>query len=103
MEKFENVTVEKAANSYFDGKVTSRSLTFADGSVKTLGIMQPGTYEFATNQHEIMEITSGTLEVKLPGSDVWVEIKSGETFEVAANETFAVKVKRLTDYCCSYT
>ena len=46
----ENVSVEKKANFYFDGKVTSRSVLFADGSKKTLGIMLPGEYEFNTSQ-----------------------------------------------------
>ncbi len=35
MSNFENVTVVKAANIYFDGKVTSRVVQFADGSKKT--------------------------------------------------------------------
>ncbi|MBU9918464.1 MAG: pyrimidine/purine nucleoside phosphorylase, partial [Fusobacteriaceae bacterium] len=38
MEKFENVSVIKKANIYFDGKVTSRTVLFADGEKKTLGI-----------------------------------------------------------------
>jgi len=34
MAQFENVTVVKAANIYFDGKVTSRTVLFADGTKK---------------------------------------------------------------------
>lgn len=34
MPEFTNVTVVKAANSYFDGNVTSRTIIFADGSKK---------------------------------------------------------------------
>ena len=34
MSKFENVTVIKAANVYFEGKVFSRSVMFKDGSKK---------------------------------------------------------------------
>jgi uncharacterized protein YaiE (UPF0345 family) len=103
MKKFENVTVDLKANSYFDGKVTSRSLTFADGSIKTLGIMQVGEYEFGTSQKELMQITSGELQVKLPNSSVWRTFKGGDEFEVDANEKFQVRVKELTDYCCSYS
>ena len=44
MSEFKEVTVTKAASVYFDGKVTSRKLTFNDGSFKTLGIMMPGDY-----------------------------------------------------------
>ena len=103
MENFENVTVAKKGNSYFDGKVTSRTLIFADGSVKTLGIMQVGEYEFGTSQDELMEITSGELQVKLPKSSVWKTVKAGGEFEIEANEKFQVRVKELTDYCCSYS
>jgi len=37
MSDFKNVTVLKKANIYFDGKVTSRTVLFNDGSKKTLG------------------------------------------------------------------
>jgi len=102
MKSFENVTVELAGNSYFDGAVTSRTVNFADGSRKTLGFMLPGEYEFGTAAAELMEITSGELEVKLPGSDAWVGIKGGESFNVPADSKFQVKVTTITDYCCSY-
>jgi uncharacterized protein YaiE (UPF0345 family) len=64
--KFENVTVVKAANIYFDGRFTSRTVEFADGTEKTLGIMLPGEYEFGTVKKEIMEILSGDLEDGCP-------------------------------------
>lgn len=102
MTEFNNVTVTKAANFYFDGKVTSRTLTFGDGSIKTLGIMMPGEYEFSTADRELMEITAGELEVQLPGEENFVSIKGGEEFKVPANSKFKVNVKTVTDYCCSY-
>jgi uncharacterized protein YaiE (UPF0345 family) len=102
MAEFKNVTVIKEANIYFDGKVTSRSLLFSDGSKKTLGVMLPGEYEFGTGDRELMEIFSGDLEVLLPGESKWKAIKGGESFEVAANSKFKLKVKKLSDYCCSF-
>ena len=102
MSEFHNVTVVKKANVYFDGKVVSRTVLFADGSKKTLGIMQPGDYEFSTGDAEIMEILSGDLDVALPGVDGWRAITSGASFNVAANAKFRMKVKTLTDYCCSF-
>ncbi len=102
MKNFENVSVELEGNSYFDGAVTSRTVNFADGSKKTLGFMLPGEYEFGTVAAELMEITSGTLDVKLPGSDVWISVKDEESFDVPADSKFQVKVSSITDYCCSY-
>ena len=71
MSEFKDVTIIKKANIYFDGKVTSRSIIFPDGSRKTLGIMLPGNYEFNTDEKEIMEIISGDLEVSLPEKEGW--------------------------------
>ena len=102
MSKFENVTVVKAANVYFDGKVTSRTVIFANGEKKTLGIMLPGEFKFSTAQNEIMEILSGTVEIQLPGSLAWQTVTGGESFEVEANAAFGIKVLMVTDYCCSY-
>lgn len=102
MSKFDNVTVEKKANVYFDGKVTSRTVIFEDGEKKTLGIMMPGEYEFGTGKKELMEIMAGNLKVKLPGAAQWITVIAGESFEVAANSKFQLVVNELTDYCCSY-
>ncbi len=102
MTQFNQVSVNKIANIYFKGKVTSRTVTFEDGSVKTLGIMLPGDYEFGTDKNELMEISAGELEVLLPGSDDWEIINAGQSFEVPANAKFKLKIKTVTDYCCSY-
>jgi uncharacterized protein YaiE (UPF0345 family) len=102
MNEFKNVTVIKKANVYSDGKVTSRTVLFADGSKKTLGIMLPGEYTFGTDAKELMEILAGELTVLLPGSTTWKTIRGGESFEVPANAKFSLKVTALTDYCCSY-
>tara|TARA_R110001606_G_scaffold356704_1_gene508076 strand:+ start:919 stop:1233 length:315 start_codon:yes stop_codon:yes gene_type:complete len=102
MSKFNNVTVVKAANIYFDGKVTSRVVEFESGEVKTLGIMLPGEFRFSTAKKEIMEILSGRVEILLPGSETWQNIVGGQSFEVPANAAFDIKVLEVTDYCCSY-
>lgn len=101
MSEFKNVNVTLEANVYFDGQVSSRSIRLEDGSLKTLGIMLPGEYEFNTDAKELMEITSGTLEVKLPDSP-WQSINGGESFEVPSQSKFQVKVSEVTDYCCSF-
>lgn len=101
MSQFENITVVKKANIYFDGKVTSRTVLFADGTKKTLGIMMPGEYEFGTELKEEMEILTGKMEYKLSGQD-WQTIEGTGVFYVPANDKFQLKVHEVTDYCCSY-
>jgi len=100
--QFEQVTVMKKANIYFEGKVTSRVVLFADGTKKTLGIMMPGEYEFGTNEKEIMEISAGELEVLLPGETDWKTFSAGTEVIVPAHASFKLKVHQVTDYCCSY-
>ena len=102
MTEFKNVTIIKKANVYSDGKVTSRTVLFADGSRKTLGIMLPGEYTFSTGAKELMEILAGELEVMLPGETTWKTVRGGESFEVPANSKFSLNIASLTDYCCSY-
>jgi uncharacterized protein YaiE (UPF0345 family) len=102
MSQFTNVTVVKAANMYFDGNVVSRTVLFPDGSKKTLGVMQPGEYEFGTSQAEVMEIMAGELDVLLPRNSQWQHFSAGTSFEVPGNASFKLKVSKLTDYCCSY-
>ncbi len=102
MSHFENVTIVKNANIYFDGKVTSRNIQFPDGESKTLGIMLPGEYTFNTDKKELMEIMSGEVEVLLPEQTKWQNFKGGEHFNVPANACFQIKVNTVTDYCCSF-
>jgi uncharacterized protein YaiE (UPF0345 family) len=102
MSEFNHVSVVKKANVYFGGNVTSRTIRLADGSVKTLGFMQPGEYTFNTADPEIMDILDGELEVLLPSAESWLSVKGGESFEVPANAKFTVRIKTPTDYCCSF-
>jgi len=102
MSEYKNVTAVREANIYFDGRVTSRTILFPDGSRKTLGIMLPGDYEFGTGSPELMEIFSGDMDVLLPGENAWKSIRQGDSFKIAGNAKFKLKVKSVTDYCCSY-
>jgi len=102
MDVFHDVTVVKKANMYFNGGVTSRTILFSDGTKKTLGIMQPGEYEFSTGDKETMEIFSGELDILLSGENIWRSVRGGETFDVPAQSRFTMRVKTVTDYCCSF-
>lgn len=102
MSEFNNVTITREANVYFDGNVTSRTAIFEDGTTKTLGIMMPGEYTFGTAKAEVMEIMAGELTYRLADSDEWLVIKAGQSFNVPANSSFDLKVSGLADYCCSY-
>ena len=100
--EFHNVSVDLKSNTYFEDRVTSRNIKFSDGSLKTLGVMLEGEYEFNTAKKEIMEITSGEMYVLLPGSSEWQIFIENTSFDVPANSSFKAKVIKITNYCCSY-
>ncbi|MDQ7045460.1 MAG: pyrimidine/purine nucleoside phosphorylase [Sulfurimonas sp.] len=101
MSEIKNASIVKEANIYYDGKVTSRTVNLSNGTTQSLGIMLPGAYTFSTAKAEIMEMLSGELEIKLPGEE-WKTLSTPESFNVPANASFDLKIKTVTDYCCSY-
>lgn len=101
--EFPHVTVDAKANIYFDGKVVSHSLTLADGSRKTLGLIFPGSYHFGTELAEVMEITQGACRVRLDGSAETRAVAAGGRFEVPAKSGFAIEVTEgICQYVCSF-
>lgn len=100
--KYSSATIQKKANVYHDGKVTSRSVVTADGEMKTLGIMQTGSYRFSTEAPEVMEVTQGRCKVKLADSQDWSEYQAGESFNVPGNSHFEIEVDELLDYICHF-
>ncbi len=102
MDDFKNVTVVKKANVYFDGKVTSRTVVFASGEKKTLGIMLPGEYTFSTGVAETMEVLAGSMDGRLPGSTPYATYSAGSAFDVPEKSSFDLIVREVADYCCSY-
>ncbi len=85
-------SVTTRANVYFDGKCVSHSLTLADGSKKSVGVILPATLTFNTGAAEIMECVGGACDYKLTGSNDWVRSSSGEKFSVPGNSTFEIRV-----------
>ena len=88
-------------NEYFNGNVKSLGYTSEDGK-STLGLMEPGEYEFGTSTHELMTVIQGELIVQLPNSSEFKSFKAGEAFEVDANNSFTVKTTVFSSYLCQY-
>jgi len=88
-------------NTYFDNKVFSIAFDSNEGNA-TVGVMAPGEYTFGTTTKEYMTVVSGEMQVQLPGTTEWKTFKPYETFEVAADTSFNVKVTVDTSYKCIY-
>src|SRR4051812_16278915 len=101
--QFAGVTVVTKANVYFDGKVVSHSVLFADGSKKTLGLIYPGSYHFGTGAPERMEIVAGTCKVVLDGQTESKGYGANEYFDVAGKSGFTIEVASgICEYICSF-
>jgi uncharacterized protein YaiE (UPF0345 family) len=96
------VSVNPQANVYFDGKCVSHSITFADGSKKSVGVILPATLTFNTGAPEIMECVAGSCEYKLAGNDAWVKSSAGQKFNVPANSKFEIRVTEPYHYICHF-
>ena len=102
-QKFENVSAIAVANVYFDGKVVSHTVLFADGKKKTLGLIYAGSYKFNTGVAEKMEITAGSTRAKLAGQAEWTTYGAGSAFDVPANSYFEIAVDTgIAQYICSF-
>ena len=88
-------------NEYFDGKVKSIAFEDANGPA-TLGVMAKGDYEFGTTSKEFMTVTSGEMNVQLPGSNEWKTFKQFETFIIEKDQKFKVQLKDQASYLCLY-
>jgi uncharacterized protein YaiE (UPF0345 family) len=97
-----NVEIKKPANVYHEGRVTSRSIITADGEMKTLGIMLPGTYRFHTECGETIDITQGQCRVKIGDKQDWQSYAAGESFSIPAHSAFDIEVTEVFDYVCHY-
>jgi purine/pyrimidine-nucleoside phosphorylase len=101
-EKIDGASVSAQANVYFDGKCVSHTVTLADGTRKSVGVVLPSQLTFNTGAAEIMECVAGGCEYKLAGSDGWQKSGPGERFSVPANSSFDIKVAEAYHYICHF-
>lgn len=102
MSQFDNVSVIKKSNVFFDGKCVSHSVLFSDGTRKTVGVILPSTLTFNVGVPEVMEITSGTCRVKLGDEPEFSVYSAGSQFSVPANGRFVIEACEVVDYVCSF-
>ena len=91
-QQYTGVTVATKANVYFDGKCVSHSITLADGTKKSVGVVLPATLTFNTGAPEIMECVAGA----------WVKSSAGEKFNVPGNSSFDIRVTEPYHYICHF-
>ena len=102
MTQFDNVSVVKQANVYFDGKCVSHTVRLADGSSKTVGVILPSSLTFTTGAAEIMEGVGGACRVRLKGESDWTVYGEGQSFSVPGNSSFEIACDEPYHYVCHF-
>ena len=102
MTQFENVSVVKQANVYFDGKCVSHTVQLADGSKKTVGVILPSSLTFNTGAPEVMEGVGGSCKVRLKGDSEWKTYAFGQSFDVPGNSSFEIACDEPYHYVCHF-
>ncbi len=102
MSQFDNVSVVKKANVYFDGKCISHTVISADGSRKSIGVILPSQLTFTTGAAEIMELLQGQCRVRLDGETAFKSFNGGESFSVPAQSRFEIEVQSTLHYVCHF-
>ena len=100
---FANVDVGLKANVYFDGKVVSHTITLADGTRKSVGVILPTAepLRFDLTTPERMEISDGTAFVSVNGEAEQV-LTSGQSWAVPAGGYFLVRSEAPLHYVCHF-
>ena len=101
-QQISNISVTTQANVYFDGKCISHSITYLDGTKKSVGVILPSTLTFNTGVAEIMECVAGGCEYKLADSADWVKSAVGQKFNVPGNSKFDIRVVEPYHYICHF-
>lgn len=91
MSQFENVTVVKQANVYFDGKCVSHTVQLADGTKKSIGVIMPAILTFNTGVPEVMETVAGACRYRIKGEE-WKSCGLGQSFKAPGNSSFDIEV-----------
>ncbi|MFA6180153.1 MAG: pyrimidine/purine nucleoside phosphorylase [Methylophilaceae bacterium] len=102
MAQFDNVSVKRKANVYFDGKCVSHTVLFPNGTRSTIGVIFPSFLTFNTAAPELMEINLGVCKVRLQGEDDWKTYTAGEKFTVPGNSSFEIETLETLDYVCHF-
>lgn len=102
MSQFDQVSVLKKANVYFDGKCVSHTVLLADGTRKSIGVILPSALTFTTGAPEVMELIEGRCRVTLKGQTAAREYRGGESFSVPGNSAFDIETLETLHYVCHF-
>ncbi|SHF62650.1 hypothetical protein SAMN02745117_02319 [Lampropedia hyalina DSM 16112] len=101
-ETLQVTSVTTKANVYFDGKCVSHDLQLPDGSRKSVGVVLAAELSFGTAAPERMECVGGACEYQLEPQGPWQTCEPGQSFSIAGDSRFNIRVAEAFHYICHY-
>lgn len=98
----QSASIATQASVYFDGKCVSHSITMADGTKKSVGVVLAAELTFGTAAPEVMECVAGSCEYLLQGATAWASCHPGQRFSVPGQSSFQIRVADSFHYICHY-
>ena len=89
-------------NSYFSNQVLSIDFVNSNGT-SSVGVMEPGFFQFTTSRNERIIVTSGALLIQRLNDPEPLLFSDGEEFNIPKNQSFEVEVSEQTSYLCKYS
>jgi hypothetical protein len=99
--QFNQVSVEKKANVFFEGKCVSHTVTLPDGTRKSVGVILPSTLRFDMTTREIMEAIDGQAYVSINGAPEQT-FAIGQSWTVDPGGYFVIRVDAPFHYVCHF-
>ena len=99
--QFDQVTVNKKANVFFDGKCVSHTVTLPSGERKSVGVILPSTLRFDLTTKEVMEVVDGTAHVSINGTPEQA-FAAGQSWTVEAGGYFVIRAEQPVHYVCHF-
>ncbi|MFP4154254.1 MAG: pyrimidine/purine nucleoside phosphorylase [Halothiobacillaceae bacterium] len=88
-------------NEHHEGRV--KSIGFETATLPaTVGVMEPGQYDFQTQRAETIHVISGNMRVRVGDEVDWQVYDEGERFDIPAESRFEVAIEHQTAYLCLY-
>ena len=101
-ERIDAVSVTTRANVFFDGKCVSHTVTTADGTRKSVGVILPAQLTFNIGAAETMECVGGQAEYRVGDDGEWQTTTPGHSFSVPAQGRFEIRVSDAYHYICHF-
>ena len=98
----QSASIATQASVYFEGKCVSHSITMADGTKKSVGVVLAAELTFGTAAPEVMECVAGSCEYLLAGASAWASCQPGQRFSVPGDSSFQIRVADAFHYICHY-